>query len=238
MALCGLRMMPRFPSPSLRFRKAGFPRYGSKAGISGAAFPAHAGLPSPFVLSAANEKPPRCVGDRCAYQHLRASGPAALPQGPSLRSGLCCPGPSTLSRPHPPQLPAHSDFTVSRLIRNAIAVHAFDMPRQPTTGSELSLMLFRNMSSSETTGNPSVAYPQYFTEGAGLQLLGTVSAFPSSSHSDSGEEPFSRLNYGSLALQPVALLAPLSEQTGFAPSLRGRLLPGFRRFGHPRRRRI
>jgi hypothetical protein len=97
MALCGLRMMPRFPSPSLRFRKAGFPRYGSKAGISGAAFPAHAGLPSPFVLSAANEKPPRCVGDRCAYQHLRASGPAALPQGPSLRSGLCCPGPSTLS---------------------------------------------------------------------------------------------------------------------------------------------
>ena len=59
-------------------------------------------------------------------------------------------------------------------------------------------MLFRNMSSSETTGNPSVAYTQYFTEDAGLQLLGTVSAFPSSSHSDSDEEPFSRLNYGSL----------------------------------------
>ena len=32
MALIGLRMMPTFPSPSLRFRTAGFPRYGSKAG--------------------------------------------------------------------------------------------------------------------------------------------------------------------------------------------------------------
>jgi len=49
-------------------------------------------------------------------------------------------------------------------------------------------MLSRNMSSSETTGNFSVAYTQYFTENAGLQLHVTVSAFPSSSHSDSGEE--------------------------------------------------
>src|SRR4029434_8018271 len=62
-----------------------------------------------------------------------------------------------------------------------------NMPRQPTTGSELSLMLFHNMSSSETTGNPSVAPPQSFTEDTGLQLRLTVSAFPLSSHSDSGE---------------------------------------------------
>jgi len=61
------------------------------------------------------------------------------------------------------------------------------MPRRPTTGSELSSMLFHSMSSSETTGNPSVAYTQYFTEDAGLQLRLIVSAFPSSSHSDSGE---------------------------------------------------
>jgi hypothetical protein len=37
---------------------------------------------------------------------------------------------------------------------------------------------------------------------------------------------------------PAALLALLSELTGFAPGLQGRLLLGFRRFGHPRRRRI
>ncbi len=112
------------------------------------------------------------------------------------------------------------------------------MPRRPTTGSELSSMLFHNMSPSTTTGNPSAVYTQYFTENAGLQLPMKVSAFPSSSHSDSGEGCFSRLNYSSLALRPVALLALLSELTRFASSHRGRLLPGFRRFGHPLRRRI
>jgi hypothetical protein len=99
-------------------------------------------------------------------------------------------------------------------------------------------MLFHNMSSSATTGNPSAVYTQYFTENAGLQLPMKVSAFPSSSHSDSGEGCFSRLNYSSLALRPVALLALLSELTRFASSHRRRLLPGFRRFGHPLRRRI
>ena len=187
MALCGLRMMPRFPSPSLRFRKAGFPRYGSKAGISGAAFPAHAGLPSPFVLSAANEKPPRCVGDRCACKHLRASGPAALPQGPSLRSGLCCPGPSSLIRPHPPHSRAHPDFTVLSAYTRCLRCAYSHMPRRPATGSELSLMLFHNRSPSETPGNFSAAYTQYLAENAGLQLQIKVSAFPLSSHSDSGE---------------------------------------------------
>jgi hypothetical protein len=42
------------------------------------------------------------------------------------------------------------------------------MPRRPTTGSELSSMLFHNMSSSETTGNSSAAPTQCFTENAGL----------------------------------------------------------------------
>jgi len=59
--------------------------------------------------------------------------------------------------------------------------------RRPTTGSELSLMLFHNMSSSETTGNFPAAYTQSFAENTGLRLGIKVSAFPSSSHSDSGE---------------------------------------------------
>ena len=49
---------------------------------------------------------------------------------------------------------------------------------------------------------------------------------------------FSRLDYGSLALRPVASFALLSELTRLTPSQRGRLHPGFRRFGHPPRRRI
>src|SRR5215469_9500526 len=58
MARSGLRMMPPFPSPSLKFRKAGFPRSGFKASISDRAFPsdrefvAALGLRPSFVLSA------------------------------------------------------------------------------------------------------------------------------------------------------------------------------------------
>jgi hypothetical protein len=39
MARTGLRMMPTFPSPPLKFRTAGFPQYGFKAGLSDEAFP-------------------------------------------------------------------------------------------------------------------------------------------------------------------------------------------------------
>jgi hypothetical protein len=39
MARTGLRMMPTFPSPPLKFRTPGFPQYGFKAGISDKAFP-------------------------------------------------------------------------------------------------------------------------------------------------------------------------------------------------------
>jgi hypothetical protein len=52
MARTGLRMMPTFPSPPLKFRTAGFPRYGFKAGISDKAFPRKPGLPLPFVPTA------------------------------------------------------------------------------------------------------------------------------------------------------------------------------------------
>src|SRR5436309_2311317 len=38
MARSGLRMMPTSPSPPLKFRTAGFPRYGFKASMSSRAF--------------------------------------------------------------------------------------------------------------------------------------------------------------------------------------------------------
>jgi len=44
------------------------------------------------------------------------------PQGPSLRSRLCCPGPSSLTRPHAPHSQAHRNFTAQRLICGAFAV--------------------------------------------------------------------------------------------------------------------
>jgi hypothetical protein len=163
---------------------------------------------------------------------------SALPQGPSLRSGLCCPGPSSLNWPHASHSLAHPDFAARRFIQDAFAVPNFYRSRQPTSGSELSLMVFRNMSPSETPGNFPVAPTQFFTGNTGLRHGINVSAFPSSSHSNPGEECISWLDYGSLALRPVALLVLLSEQTRLASSHRGRLHPGFQRLGHPRRRRI
>jgi hypothetical protein len=113
------------------------------------------------------------------------------------------------------------------------------MPRRPTTGSELSSVVFRNMSSSETTGNPSAAHTQYFTEDAGLRLHITVSAFPTPPHSDSDEgDCFRGLTTVRLRYDLSLCLPSLSELTGFSSSQRGRLLPSFRRLGHPRRRRI
>ena len=230
-------MMPTFPSPPLKFRTAGFPRYGLKAGYRARPSPLP-GLPSSFVLAAAIAIPCSVSGAVWSTQHLHASGFPLYPRGPRSGPGYVCPGPSPLNRPHAPHSPAHPDFAALRFIRDALAVPIGHRPRQPASGSELSLMVFRNMSPSETTGNSPVAFTQYFTGNTGLRHGINVSAFPLPSHSDPGEECFSGLDYGSLALRPVALLVLLSEQTRLPSSLRGRLLPGFQRLGHPRRRRI
>ncbi len=67
MALSGLRMMPTFPLPSLKFRTAGFPLYGFQAGFSDRACPGNAshaslGLPPSFALPAAYVGPPFGAG--------------------------------------------------------------------------------------------------------------------------------------------------------------------------------
>src|SRR5882672_6534789 len=61
---------------------------------------------------------------RSVSGRLRADAPPwrvgnPPPQGSSLESGLCCPGLSSLNRPHPPHSQAHHDFAARRLIRNA-----------------------------------------------------------------------------------------------------------------------
>ena len=121
MARTGLRMMPTFPSPPLKFRTAGFPQYGFKAGISDEACPI-VGLPSSFVPTAFTVYSLLCVRDDARVGTSVRADPAALPQGPSLRSGLFCSGPSTLNRPHPPHSWAHPDFAALRLIPDALAV--------------------------------------------------------------------------------------------------------------------
>jgi len=77
-------------------------------------------------------------------------------------------------------------------------------------------MLFHNMSPSTTTGNSSAAYAQCFTEDTSLRLRMTVSALPSSSHSDSGEGiSFRGLTTVRLRYDLLCCLPSLSEQTRF-----------------------
>jgi hypothetical protein len=76
--------MPTFPLPPLKFRTAGFPQYGFKAGISDEACPTTGLL---IVLRDSlppSQFPALCQG-RCAYEHLRASSVPLYPRGP--RSG-------------------------------------------------------------------------------------------------------------------------------------------------------
>ena len=101
MARTGLRMMPTFPSSSLKFRTVGFPQYGFKAGLSDEAFPsdlpvkpapgipfASHGLPSPFALSVVVTVSPLNVGPVTRWNAAIQGNFLPLPQRSSLRSGL------------------------------------------------------------------------------------------------------------------------------------------------------
>jgi hypothetical protein len=145
MALSGLRMMLTFPSSPLRFRTAGFPRYGSQAGLSAGACPGGAersaprhGLHPAFASSAMRIALARSRGATLLMRRRRASGFSALPQGPSRRAGLCGPAPSSLRRPHPPHSPARPNFPAPQVICGAFAVPTHRRPRPPASGAELS----------------------------------------------------------------------------------------------------
>ena len=82
--------MPTFPSPPLKFRTAGFPRYGLKAGISDGAFPT-LGLPSSFVPFDRHRNFPAQSQGRCGLSAPPRERYSALPQEPSLRPGYAVP---------------------------------------------------------------------------------------------------------------------------------------------------
>jgi hypothetical protein len=153
MARSGLRMMPTFPLPSLKFRTAGFPSTASRP--VGQTRPSRATQPSrravclrPWCSPLPSSDPRSVPGDVARWNTSVRAAAAALPQGPSLRSEFFCPGPSTLNRTHPPHSQAHPDFTAMRLIPDAFAVHT--TPRRPPSGSTLSLPILLDMPSSTT----------------------------------------------------------------------------------------
>src|SRR6516165_8817842 len=137
---------PRFPWPSLKFRTVSFPQYGFKAGILDVAFPARWFAIALRALCC-HWVAPLCVGDRCAYKHLRASSfrrstpgvlaPVRVMLSRSILTYLtpCAPLPGT-SR-------LRRSATYTRCHRWAPTLRA---SRQPASGSVLSLtVLYRHV---------------------------------------------------------------------------------------------
>ena len=213
-------MMPTFPLPSLKFRTAGFPRYGLKAGISGEAFPVDR-----VCLRPSCRLPPPRIPAQCQGRWVSATPPceriSRSTPGALAPAGLCCPGHLRLTGPIRPTRRHISTSPLGGLYEMPSLYRITNRARQPASGSELSLMLFHNMSSSTTTGNSSVASTQCFTEDPSLQLRMTVSAFPSPSHSDPSQGvSFRGLTTVRLRYDLLFCLPSLSEQTRFASSHR------------------
>ena len=181
--------------------------------------------------------PVLCRGTRCAGAPPFERLPPLYPRGPRSSPGYSVPHHHHLISPMRPLA------GTSRFHRLGL----YEMPSLCATPQRLGdprvVPCFRwlfsvGMSPSETPGSRPVAYTQFlhrprwpstFWDGLGTSFT----LYPPILV----EESISGLNYGSLALQPADLLAPLSEQTTLSPSLRGLLHPGFRRIGHPHRRR-
>jgi len=83
----------------------------------------------------------------------------AMPQGSSLGSGLFCPDPSSLNRPHPPHSRAHRDFTAERLIRDAFAVR--ERLGDPRVVPGFRCPFFPDMPPSKTPGSFNIVMVQF-----------------------------------------------------------------------------
>jgi hypothetical protein len=136
-------------------------------------------------------------------------------------------------RPHPPPLAGTARFHCSAAYTPCPRC-AFP-PRRPTTGSELSLLILSHHVVLHDSGQSSGCMHPVPSPPT-LAFVPLVQTRHSRSVSRGGH--ISELPYGSLALQPDDLFTLLTDLTGFPSSLRGFLLPGFRRFGHPLRRRL
>jgi hypothetical protein len=95
MARTGLRMMPTFPSPSLKFRTVGFPQYGFKASLSGATC-----RPASRQTESADTRPVRQRATRLsspfARVHSRPGGQALSPDRARALACRCARGDASL----------------------------------------------------------------------------------------------------------------------------------------------
>jgi hypothetical protein len=139
-----------------------------------------------------------------------------LPQGSSLRFGLCYPDPSTLNRPHPPHSRAHRDFTARRLIRDAFAVR--ERLGNPRVVPSFRCLFLPDMPSSTTPGSSTIHKFQSRDVDIGLRHHVSGSALPKSPQSASRGGTLTRLPRFTHLLRPVSLLAPLYGPDRISPA--------------------
>ena len=158
MARTGLRMMPTFPSPPLKFRTAGFPQYGFKASMSDRACPQVRSLkPAPGVRSLARGLflpfarfhlggSPGSMSKTVGASTCRCSGGL-----PSLPQGSLAPVRVMLSRSitayYAPMRQSRRHVATSRLNAYTQRLCCAGAPRRPTRPSLLSLPCFPCMPS-------------------------------------------------------------------------------------------
>jgi hypothetical protein len=191
-------------------------------------------LPPPCAWR--NAKPSRTVSGSAAPPALPRARSLALPQGPSLRSGLCCPRPSSLTRPHPPHSPTPHDFAAPRLIRAAL-------PRRERLGRPRVVPCFRcpfrpDMSPSSTPGSPPAACAQFLRR----------RHWPSPVSERLGTPKYPTIRFpwgllfrgcpGSLRYDLSACSPPWTDPTELTLGRRRLVRPGFHRVGHPSRCRV
>jgi hypothetical protein len=145
MARTGLRMMPTFPSSPLKFRTAGFPQYGFKAGVSAGAFPRRRPRVAPPQFAS------RLRAHRCKRDFLRSVSEYAVrtstaiqaatplyPRGPRSGPGSAARSIHTYPAPSDPLAGTarfHCSAAYTPCLRCTLP------PRRPATGSVLSPLI-------------------------------------------------------------------------------------------------
>ena len=154
------------------------------------------------------------------------------PQRPSLRSGLYCPSPSSLNRPHPPHSQGASQF--HRMAAYTRCLRCAGAPRRPTSGSGLSLFIPSWHAVLSDPGEFDIDI-QKFDADIGLRRMTTGSALPTLPQSVPRGRSISWLHWFASATACQVACPPCTDQTGILPQPPGTLLPGFQRIGLPPR---
>jgi hypothetical protein len=219
MARTGRRMMPTFPSSPLKFRTAGFPQYGFKAGYQ--AGPSR-GAPAPRLTQfAAAARAPRALRGalRSASEPrdrwntaVRATRMSLDPRGPRSGPGWVVPVHPHLLGPIRPT-PGHI------AISPPCGLYAMPSLCVPTSATHEWFRAFAAPSVSacrplRPRGVRRLPAPRSFALGAGFHPERMGSALPTIPPSASGGAQISGLHWFA-SLRPTELLASLADPTGF-----------------------